>query len=240
MAMSATLDNMSADRTSASDKVKVKVWDAPTRLFHWSLAVALGVAWLSGEQGNFTVHFIAGHVVFGLVVFRLIWGLIGSETARFTRFVRGPGAVVSYLRKMAGKSPDDTVGHNPAGALMVVALLLLIAVQTGTGLFASENTWAFVSGPLAGLVDGETSSTLTSLHKGVLFDVLVILAGVHIAVAFLYLIVKRENLIRPMVLGAKSLPADKADPPPRMASPLLGLVVFAAVAALVGWLYSLT
>lgn len=238
--MSATSDTENAGGASATQKVKVKVWDAPTRLFHWGLAVALGVAWLSGEQGNFTVHFIAGHVVFGLVVFRLIWGLIGSETARFSRFVRGPGAVVSYLRKMVGKSPDYSVGHNPAGALMVVALLLLVAIQAGTGLFASENTWAFVSGPLAGLVDGETSSTLTSLHKGVLFDALVILAGVHIAAAFLYLFVKRENLIRPMVLGAKPLPADKADPPPRMASPLLALMVVAAVAALAGWLYSLT
>jgi cytochrome b len=238
--MSATSDTGNSGGASATQKIKVKVWDAPTRLFHWSLAVALGVAWLSGEQGNFTVHFIAGHVVFGLVVFRLIWGLIGSETARFSHFVKGPGAVLGYLGGLIGKQPDHVVGHNPAGALMVVALLLLVAIQAGTGLFASENTWAFVSGPLAGLVDGATSSTLTSLHKGVLFDVLVILAGIHIAAAFLYLFVKRENLIRPMVLGAKPLPADKADPPPRMASPLLALVVAVAVAALAGWLYSLT
>jgi len=235
---------MSGPTSAAQDrtqpKVPVKVWDGATRLFHWTLAVALGVAWWSGEEGNFTVHFIAGHVVVGLILFRLLWGFIGSETARFSAFVRGPGAVLAYLRRMVGKTPDYSVGHNPAGAVMVLALLALVTIQAGTGLFASENTWAFVSGPLAGLVSADVSATLTSLHKGVLFDGLVVLAGVHIAAAFLYLLVKRENLIRPMVLGRKALPAAKADPPPSMASPLLAVAVAIAVAALTGWLYTLT
>ncbi len=230
----------SARHDAAQPKRAVKVWDAPTRLFHWSLAAALGVSWWSGEEGDFTVHFIAGHVVVGLLLFRLLWGVVGSETARFATFVRGPGAIAAYLRRMIGKTPDYSVGHNPAGAIMVVALLLLVAVQAGTGLFASENTWAFVSGPLAGLVGADLSGTLTSLHKGMLFDVLVGLAAVHIAAAFLYLIVKRENLIGPMVLGRKALPADKAEPPPRLASPLLALLLAAAVAGFAGWLYTLS
>jgi cytochrome b len=197
------------------------------------------VAWWSGEEGNFTVHFIAGHVVLGLLAFRLLWGVIGSQTARFADFVRGPGAILHYLRRMVGRSPDYSVGHNPAGAVMVLLLLLLVGVQAGTGLFASENTWAFVSGPLAGLVDGSTSSDLTSLHKGILFDTLLVLAGVHVLAAVLYLVLKRENLIRAMVTGRKWLPADKAEPAPRMANLGLAAVAAAAAAALAGWLYSL-
>ncbi|MBB4286376.1 cytochrome b/b6 domain-containing protein [Roseospira goensis] len=229
-----------AAHDGAQPKRRVAVWDLPTRLFHWGLVAALGVAWWSGEEGDFTVHFIAGHVVVGLLVFRLLWGVIGSQTARFSDFVRGPGAVGRYLRRTFSKAPDDSIGHNPAGAVMVLLLLLMVGVQAGTGLFASENTWAFVSGPLAGLVDGATSSDLTSLHKGVLFNALLVLAGLHVLAAVVYLVVKRENLIGAMVVGRKWLPADKADPPPRMASRVLALAVALAAAGLAGWLYSLT
>jgi cytochrome b len=224
---------------SPSGRVPVKIWDLFTRVFHWALVVALGVAWWSGEEGNFTVHFIAGHVVVGLILFRLIWGVVGSETARFASFVRGPGAILRYLGQMFSKTPDRAVGHNPAGAVMVLLLLVVAGVQAVSGLFASENTWAFVSGRLAFLVGGDLSETITSLHKGILFDTLLVLAGVHVLAAFAYLIVKRENLIRPMVIGRKMMPPETAPPPPRMASPVLGVLV-AGVAGLAAWgLYSL-
>lgn len=229
----------STAQASPPARMPVKVWDLFTRLFHWLLVVALGLAWLSGEQGNFTVHFIAGHVVIGLILFRLVWGVVGSETARFSNFVKGPGAILGYLGRMVSKTPDRALGHNPVGAVMVVLLLAVVTVQAVSGLFASENTWAFVSGPLAFLISSDLSETITSLHKGILFDILLVLAGVHVAAAFGYLIVKRENLIRPMVIGRKMLPPEDASAPPRMASPLLGAVV-AAVAGLAAWgLYSL-
>lgn len=224
----------------ARPKRAVPIWDLPTRLFHWALVIALGLCWLSGEQGNFTVHFISGHVVFGLVLFRLIWGVVGSQTARFSEFVRGPAAIGRYLTHFFRRRPDASVGHNPLGAVMVLALLGLVLVQSVAGLFASENTWAFVEGPLAPLVGSDLSETLTSLHKGVLFDALLVLASVHVLASILYLVVKRENLIRPMVTGRKALPADVADRPPRMAGLLRALVVAAPVAALTVWLYSLT
>ncbi|MBB4314743.1 cytochrome b/b6 domain-containing protein [Roseospira marina] len=212
----------------------VIIWDIPTRAFHWALAIALGVAWWSGEEGQFTVHFIAGHVVIGLIVFRLIWGVIGSETARFAQFVRGPGAVVRYLAQMFRPAPDKALGHNPAGAIMVILLLLAVTVQAVSGLFASENTYAFVSGPLRSFVSADLSETITGLHKGVIFNTLLTLAGVHILAAFFYLIVKRENLIRPMVLGRKTLPAHSTAQAPRLARPWLGWLV-ALVAAGAAW-----
>jgi len=197
------------------------------------------VAWLSGEQGNFTVHFIAGHVVLALILFRLVWGVIGSQTARFSSFVKGPGAIRAYLAKQMRKEPDSSVGHNPAGAVMVVLLLTIVGLQAVSGLFASENTWAFVSGPLASLVGSDLSESITSLHKNALFNIVLVLAGVHILAAFGYLIVKRQNLIRPMVLGRKMLPRDVAEPPPRMANPALGLLVAVAAGGAAWALYSL-
>jgi cytochrome b len=223
--------------TAAHDETQpkrtVKVWDIPTRLFHWALVAALALCWLSGEQGNFTVHFIAGHVVVGLLLFRLVWGVLGSQTARFADFVRGPGAVAAYARRVFGATPDYSVGHNPAGAVMVLLLLLVAGAQAVTGLFASEMTYAFVEGPLAPLVDSDTSETLTSLHKKTLFNTLLTLAALHVLAAFAYLVIKRENLIRPMVTGWKAVPKDKADPPPRMAKPVvaLGVVLMSAAAA---------
>ncbi|MQX35761.1 cytochrome b/b6 domain-containing protein [Roseospira navarrensis] len=239
--MASSSETGAAPAASSAPRVAVKIWDLPTRLFHWSLAVALGVCWWSGEEGNFTVHFISGHVVFGLVLFRLAWGVIGSQTARFSDFVKGPGEIGRYLRGLFSTTrKDNALGHNPAGGLMVILLLLATGGQALTGLFASENTWAFVSGPLASLVGSDLSSTITSLHKGILFDTLLVLAAVHIVAAFGYLFIKKENLIRPMVIGHKRLPAEAAARAPRLANPLLALLVAAVAAGVAYGLHSLT
>ena len=134
--------------------------------------------------------------VLGLVVFRLLWGLFGSSTARFASFVRGPGAVIAYLR---GNGAQKRAGHNPLGALSVVVLLGLLAVQVSTGLFASD-TDGLDYGPLNFLVSYGLAETLTDIHETA-FDLLTVLIVLHLLAVAFYLFVRRRNLVRPMVTG---------------------------------------
>lgn len=217
----------------------VKVWDLPTRLVHWGLVAAIALAWLSGERGNFTVHFIAGQVALGLLLFRIVWGFVGSETARFGAFVPTPTRLRDYLKAVAAGRSHLIVGHNPIGATMVFALLGVLGLQVLTGLFASENTWAFVEGPLADFIDTDLSETLTGFHKDWLFNILLGLIALHILAAIFHLTVKRDNLIRPMITGRKTYPTDVAEAPPRMVSPWGALGLAILVAILVWALFSL-
>ncbi|WP_245986916.1 cytochrome b/b6 domain-containing protein [Azospirillum thermophilum] len=182
---------------------KLRVWDLPTRLFHWLLAVCVAAAWWSGENGKFDLHFILGYVILGLLAFRLLWGFVGSPTARFAQFVRGPAAVIGYIRHRLGKPGgiEPPPGHNPLGGWMVVVLLLVLAVQAGTGLFTSDDI--AVDGPLVSSVSSRTASLLSTIHR---LEAKAILALVllHVAAVLVYLLVFRENLIRPMVTGWKS------------------------------------
>lgn len=210
----------SAAASSASDGAvsaeDVVVWDLPTRLFHWVLVALIGLLWATGEigglginwelpwggtlfLGNLEVHMLAGEAVLALVLFRLMWGVIGSATARFSHFVRGPGSVLAYLAAVArGETPLFT-GHNPAGAVMILVLLAALAAQAGLGLFGNDDI--FTEGPLAHLVSKSTSDTLTGLH-GALFNVLLALVALHVLAA-VYYVVRGKNLVRPMVTGCK-------------------------------------
>lgn len=185
--------------------MRTRIWDRPTRLFHWLLVVLIPLQWWTAEEEMIEIHMILGRVMLGLILFRLLWGLVGSSTARFAGFVRGPGAVLSYLR---GRLPP-AVGHNPLGALSVVALLLLLAVQVGLGLFASDEDGLY-SGPLAHLVGEEASETLTERHED-MFDVLLAFIGLHVAAIVYYTWFKRQDLVGPMVTGSGEAPAG-ADP----------------------------
>jgi cytochrome b len=180
---------------------KRAVWDLPTRLFHWLLVALIALCWWSAEEGELDLHLWLGMAVVSLLIFRLLWGLFGSSTARFANFVRGPRAVADYLQgKWMG------IGHSPLGALSVVALLLLIAVQAGMGLFSTDED-GLLSGPLATAVSLSLSERLTDLHEE-LFDVLLVLIGIHVAAIIFYLIVKRRNLVGPMITGKAPLDAD--------------------------------
>lgn len=210
---------------------ELRVWDLPTRLFHWGLVAAVAVAILSAELGVLDVHMLAGETVLILVLFRLVWGVVGSQTARFADFVKGPGAIRDYLRRSrAGGEAAFTLGHNPLGALMVVALLLVLLVQAGSGLFTSDDI--LVDGPLVPLVSGSMVALLSSLHR-LLANGIFVLVGLHVVAVFFYLLVKKDNLIRPMVTGRKILPARLASAEPRRAPAALALAVLAATAGLV-------
>lgn len=174
---------------------RVRVWDAPTRLFHWLLVVAITVAILTGREGGdwMALHGQAGLAIVGLVTFRLVWGLVGSTHARFASFLPTPGRIKAYLN---GRWSSH--GHNPLGALSVLALLGLLVAQAGTGLVSNDEI-AF-TGPLASTIDEALSIRLTGLHH-TLGDVLLWLIGLHVLAILVYLTVKRNNLIKPMVTG---------------------------------------
>lgn len=200
----------------------MRVWDAATRLFHWTLVLLVAAAWFCAETGRFRLHILCGLGVLTLLVFRIVWGFIGSETARFSRFLANPAKAIHHLAHFAERGPDTEVGHNAAGGWMVLVLLALLAVQVTSGLF---NSGGFDNppGPLAGHVSDSLADLANRIH-GLAFTVLLAAIGLHILAVFAYALVKRHDLVRPMITGTKRLPA--ATRQPRMASPLLALVVF--------------
>ncbi len=210
----------------------VRVWDIPTRLFHWLLVLLLGSSWWSAEQGAMDWHRLFGTILLGLLLFRLIWGFFGSNTARFASFVRSPAKVLAYLRSSGPGT--RTPGHNPLGALSVLAMLLLLTVQIGTGLFAVDID-GLESGHLSFLVSFDLGRTAAGIHH-LSFTLLQIVVSVHVAAVLFYLIVRKRNLIRPMVTGSDSQ-LDTAHGALASASPLR-LIVSALVAAGLAWLTS--
>ncbi|MEO5373507.1 MAG: cytochrome b/b6 domain-containing protein [Alphaproteobacteria bacterium] len=215
------------------DLIPVPVWDLPTRLFHWSLVILVCTSWGAGVAGFLTVHMLSGLAILSLVLFRLVWGVIGSTTARFSHFLQGPRAALDYLAELTGRRPASRwAGHNPVGGWMIAVLLLVLLVQTGSGLFANDDITT--SGPLAHLVSKAHGDTLTTVHK-VSFKLLLGLVGTHILAALFYLVVKRENLIIPMVTGRKPWPPAAPRPPLHFTNPLWALPTLSASAAAV-WL----
>lgn len=177
---------------------KVLVWDLPVRLFHWLLVLAVAGAYFSGETGgNWLVwHARLGFLIVGLVAFRLIWGFAGSTYARFATFVRGPQSIKAYL-----SGQWQGLGHNPLGALSVLALLGLVALQVGSGLFAFNDDTGF-SGPFYDLVSKTSGDTATWLHHKII-DLLILLVGLHVAAIAFYTRIKKDNLLIPMITGRK-------------------------------------
>ena len=176
---------------------RIAIWDLPTRTFHWLVVLLVPLQWWTAERDMMEIHMVLGQVMLGLILFRIVWGLIGSSTARFAGFVRGPRAIAAYLRGRTGPA----IGHNPLGALSIVALLLLLCVQVGLGLFASDED-GLHSGPLAHLISFEASTTLGERHHQ-MFDVLLVFIGIHLAAIVYYWAVKRDNLVAPMVTGGR-------------------------------------
>ena len=185
-------------------KQKIKVWDAPTRLFHWLLVLLMGFMWYSATQGGDMLvwHLRGGLFMLALVVFRLCWGIWGSDTAKFSRFVRPFSEIRLYTQGQM--SEDELVGHNPLGALMVIALLAALVFQTATGLFAADENTFTNSGFLNHLVSEHAGTLARKIHVN-FFNILAVLAAVHIAAVLLYRFVKKQDLITPMINGFKTI-----------------------------------
>jgi cytochrome b len=208
----------------------VRIWDLPTRVFHWGIVVLIGTSWVTQHEEWMTLHFLAGYTMLAALTFRLVWGVIGSDTARFARFLRSPAAVIRHLRRILEQGPDTEVGHNATGGWMVVVLLVLLSVQAGTGLCANDQV--SVQGPLADAVGSDTSDWLSHIHA-VNFRLLEAVVVLHVLAIATYRLVKGHRLLRAMITGDKRLPERVTAP--RMVSPALALLVFLAAAAAVGW-----
>jgi len=178
------------------------VWDWPVRLFHWSLVGSIIGAFVTNRLGvkYFAYHVWFGYAVLALVAFRLLWGVVGPRHARFANFLRGPKAVLGYVTALGRGRHTHYPGHNPLGALMVVTLLALVALQALFGLFANDEI--FNAGPLAGLVTKSVSLGLTSLHRKIFYWIAAAVA-LHVAAVLAHVRFKRENLILAMITGRK-------------------------------------
>ena len=210
--------------------MRVRVWDWPTRLFHWLVVALIPLLWWSAKNDRMEQHMLLGSVMLALVLFRLIWGLIGSSTARFANFVKGPGAVISYLSGRAARA----LGHNPLGGWSVVAMLALLSAQVTLGLFASDED-GIDSGPLSHLIDGDLSEQFAELHEQ-LFDVLLVLIGLHVAAILFYAAIRRRNLVASMLTGSTEAQEGVAPMRPAPMWRLAAAVVAAAGAA--WWIHS--
>ena len=222
-----------------SEPVLVRVWDLPTRLFHWVLAACVVASVVSAKIGGNAMpwHFRFGYVVFALLTFRLIWGVVGGRWSRFRSFVHAPTTTLRYLR---GRShPDELldVGHNPLGALTVFGLLAILALQVGTGLFADDDIAN--TGPLIKFVSGATSGLLTKWHKSFGQWLILALIGLHVAAILFYLLKTKHNLVKPMVSGDKPLPPGVPGSIDTPRTRLLATTLFALCAGGVAWLVSL-
>jgi len=191
---------------SAGKAAPARLWDAPTRIVHWALVALLGFSWWAAEADHLQWHRWSGYAVVGLVVFRLAWGFAGSDSARFASFVKGPRATLAYLRTLPHRAHGDVPGHNPLGALSVLAILATLIVQVVTGLFAVDID-AFEAGPLSDRVDFDTGRLFAKWHHWS-FTTLQVLVVLHLAAVAFYLLYKRANLIGPMITGRRRLPGD--------------------------------
>jgi cytochrome b len=226
---------MTTEAVVSADPVATRVWDWPVRIVHWTMVLLLiallTTAWIGGDAMEW--HMRAGETMLALVLFRIIWGFAGTRYARFASFVRGPRAVVAYARSMFRPPHEVHVGHNPLGGWMVIALLIALLLQTGAGLFTNDDV--LTEGPLVRFISKDLSDTISSFHRWNAWAVIA-LALAHIGAVLFYLFALRENLIKPMLHGSKTLPATYAAAAGNGANSVKAAVLFAACAAAVWWL----
>jgi cytochrome b len=215
----------------------VRIWDLPTRLFHWALFVCVVGLIITGNVGGswMTWHFRLGYCVMTLLLFRCVWGLIGGRWSRFASFIYSPWILFEYLR--GNGKPEHSAGHNPLGAFSVFALLTFLTLQVGTGLISDDEITN--QGPLARFVSNARVSLATWWHKDVGKWVIAALIVLHIAAILFYLYKKKENLIKPMLHGDKEMPQPVQPSKDDVASRFVALVVLALCGGFVYWVQSL-
>jgi cytochrome b len=221
----------------SSDTRSLAAWDAPVRIFHWTLALLMVFSVATGLTGGNAMvwHMRSGYAILTLVVFRVLWGFVGSTTARFSDFLYGPGRALAFVRDVLGRRPAHYLGHNPVGGWMVLLLLILILAQAGTGLFANDDI--STEGPLYRYVSKDFSDQLTGLHK-LNVKILYGLVALHIAAVLYHLLWRGENLVRAMFTGFKETSAGEPGNGLRFSSSWLALGLFIAVAVCVYFLVS--
>lgn len=213
----------------------VRVWDLPTRVFHWVLAASIVGSVVTAQVGGNAMvwHFRLGYLALGLLLFRLAWGFVGGRWSRFSSFAFGPSALLRYLRGQPRPGDRFEVGHSPLGALSVFALLGVLALQVGTGLFADDEI-ANV-GPLNRYISGATAGVLTGWHKDWGAPLLLGLVVLHVAAIVFYRLARGKDLIRPMLGGDKPLPADTPASEDGLRARVVALGLALAIAAVLAW-----
>jgi cytochrome b len=207
---------------------RVRVWDLPTRVFHWALVALVVFSFVTAKIGGnaLTYHMWSGYTILTLILFRLVWGFVGGRESRFASFVRGPTTVFQYAAGLLGKGSERYLGHNPLGGWSVVAMLTALALQASTGLFANDEI--ATEGPLAQYVSLATSLFLTRIHRLNQW-VLVALVSLHVLAVLFYLFAKRDNLIGPMIHGHKTWSRNGTLSVPNRTAAAFAIVCVAAV-----------
>jgi cytochrome b len=206
---------------------KQRVWDLPVRLSHWLLAALIAFSWWSVKNDHTDWHIWSGIAILTLLLFRLLWGFFGSSTARFANFVRGPGHVVRYLR-----GDWRGIGHTPLGALSIITLFLVTAIQVGLGLFNEDDDGLF-AGPLANFVSPDTTDKIRELHE-LNFNLLLGLIGLHVAAILYYRIVRGKKLTKAMITGRAAL--DRRSGEMRPGKWWVALICLALAFAIARWI----
>lgn len=213
---------------AAPAATRVRVWDIPTRFVHWAMVVLIATSWWTADTGRLEYHRYSGYLLLALLIFRLYWGLVGSSSARFSHFIKGPREIVNYLRGQSVAS----AGHNPLGALSVIALLLLLLIQITLGLFAVDVD-GIESGPLSHYVSFDAGRACAELHEQV-FDLLVWVIVLHVAAVLFYVIYKKQNLVAAMMHGEREYAQDPGAPVTFASA--TRLIVGIALAVMLTWI----
>jgi cytochrome b len=204
------------------------IWDLPVRLFHWILVLLVGFMWASAHFDWMEWHMRAGYAIASLLLFRVVWGFVGSDTARFAFFLKSPIEALRHLSHLHKREPDHEIGHNAAGGWMVLGLLGLLAVQVASGLCANDD--GATDGPFSNLVGKVWSDRASTIHACA-FQLIKIAVLAHVLAVVAYAVLKGHDLVRPMITGKKRMPG--AIQAPRMVSGKLALPIWLASAAIV-------
>ena len=210
----------------------IRIWDLPTRLFHWALAVCVVSLVVTAKMNAMDWHFRLGYCVLALLVFRIVWGLVGGYWSRFKSFLFTPG---QFARHLSGKE-EHSAGHSPLGALSVFALLLALVVQVATGLTSDDEI--SVSGPLTRFVSGDLVSTATWWHAKIGQYLLYVLVGLHVLAIVVYAL-RGKKLVGSMVTGDKQLPATTRPSRDSAATRITALILLGASGGLAWWVSTL-
>jgi cytochrome b len=220
-----------------SQQTKTRVWDLPTRIFHWALAACVFCLLITGFRGGDAMpwHYRFGYCVLTLLMFRLVWGVVGGKWSRFASFVYAPSSILRYMKGQGDAL--HSVGHNPLGAFSVFAMLAMLLVQVSTGLISDDEISA--AGPLTKFVSNATVSLASSYHVTIGKVLVIVLVITHLVAIVFYLYKKRENLIKPMLHGDKLLPNSTPASADTSATRTLALAILLACSAAVYWLVTL-
>lgn len=217
-----------------SSPIKKPLWDWPVRVGHWLMVVLIVACWWTAENHYIVYHSYCAYALLGIVLFRIYWGLVGSSTAKFTQFLHKPNVVWGYVKALPKREGKAYVGHNPLGGYSVIALLLLVLLQIGLGLF-SIDVDGFDGGPFADYLSFETSRKMAEWHE-ISFNILLGFIALHILAVLYYLVWRRQNLTSAMIYGKANLISTETTATPIQFASFTRFLIGAVMAGFIVWL----